>query len=303
MASYEFITVDVFTEKRFGGNPLAVFPQAQGISDEQMQAIAKEFNLSETTFVLPPADPAHTARVRIFSPEGEMPFAGHPNIGTAYVLGNRLAGAGRLLAFEEIAGVVKVELDRDAGGLATGASITAPRPLEMGQFVPADLIAACAGIDVAAIRTQAHAPIVAGVGMNFIFAELTDRRVLAQASPQSGAFQAAAARLPEIRNLFKVHLYARNPADSRRIATRMFAPLQGIPEDPATGSANAALSALQLHLDPAQNSPARFEIEQGAEMGRPSRIIATAWRDTDGAIRATVAGSCVPVMQGTLRLD
>src|SRR5579883_2892231 len=200
MPAYEFLTVDVFTEQRFGGNPLAVFPQASGMSDQQMQAIAKEFNLSETTFVLPPVDPANTARVRIFSPTTELPFAGHPNIGTAYVLGNQVHTTARSLAFEEIAEVVKVELDRDAGGRATGATITAPCRFEIGQSISADVIAACAGLDVDAIRTEAHAPVVGGVGMDFIFAEVTNRRALAQARPNSAAFYDAAARYPEIGN-------------------------------------------------------------------------------------------------------
>src|SRR5262244_2061863 len=111
MKAYAFVTVDVFTDRRFGGNPLAVFPDARGLSDDDMQSLAAEFNLSETTFVLPPADPANSARVRIFNRTSEMPFAGHPNVGTGYVL----AGLGRardgLLRFEEIAGLVEVRAD------------------------------------------------------------------------------------------------------------------------------------------------------------------------------------------------
>src|ERR1700681_2946321 len=114
MPTYEFVTVDVFTDRRFGGNPLAVIPDAMGLSGAQMQAIANEFNLSETTFVLPPKDPAHSAEVRSFTPKFEMPFAGHPNLGTAFVVSRR-GHAGDALVFEERAGLVPLELHRDGG--------------------------------------------------------------------------------------------------------------------------------------------------------------------------------------------
>src|SRR5215472_18453700 len=119
MTAFSFVTVDVFTDRRFGGNPLAVFPDARGMSDADMQSLAAEFNLSETTFVLPPADPANTARVRIFNRRAEMPFAGHPNVGTAWVLRER----GKSLRFEEIAGLVEIEI---VGEVVT---IAAPQPL------------------------------------------------------------------------------------------------------------------------------------------------------------------------------
>src|SRR5260221_11224051 len=116
----EFTTVDVFTDRKFGGNPLAVVSDARGLSTEQMQAIAAEFNLAETTFVLPPKDPAHTAHVRIFTPKAELPFAGHPNVGTAFVLA-RMGRGGDRLVFEEIAGLVRLDVTREGGtGVATG---------------------------------------------------------------------------------------------------------------------------------------------------------------------------------------
>src|SRR5436190_19568983 len=134
MPAYSFVTVAVSTDRRFGGNPLAVFPDARGMSSSDMQALAAEFNLSETTFVLPPADPANTARVRIFNRKAEMPFAGHPNVGTGWVL----AGLGRdrdgLLRFEEIAGLVEVRVE--SAGVIT---IAAPQPLSLGTEMPADL--------------------------------------------------------------------------------------------------------------------------------------------------------------------
>src|ERR1700693_121241 len=131
MPSYEFVTVDVFTDRRFGGNPLAVFPDARGLSDEQMQALAAEFNLSETTFVLPPDNPQNHARVRIFTTRAELPFAGHPNVGTGYVLARPTENPPHHLVFEEIAGLVRVHLLRDANGSIGGARISAPRALSI----------------------------------------------------------------------------------------------------------------------------------------------------------------------------
>src|SRR4051794_21778203 len=144
MAAYSFVTVDVFTDRRFGGNPLAVFPDARGLSDAEMQSLAAEFNLSETTFVLPPADPANTARVRIFNRKAEMPFAGHPNVGTGWVmagLGRAKGGTtGGTMRFEEIAGLVEVEAK------AGQVTIAAPQPLSLGPHMPIDLLAGCVGI-------------------------------------------------------------------------------------------------------------------------------------------------------------
>src|SRR5208337_5685009 len=132
MPAYEFVTVDVFTEHRFGGNPLAVFPDARGLSDAQMQALASEFNLSETTFVLPPDNPQHHARVRIFTPKLELPFAGHPNVGTGFVLARREANPPEHLVFEELAGLVRVHIQRGPDNAITGARIAAPRALSIG---------------------------------------------------------------------------------------------------------------------------------------------------------------------------
>ena len=123
MPAYEFVTVDVFTDRRFGGNPLAVFPDARGLTAEQMQALAAEFNLSETTFVLPPENPQNHARVRIFTTRTELPFAGHPNVGTGYVLARRMDKPPEHLVFEELAGLVRVHLLRDADGSIGGARI------------------------------------------------------------------------------------------------------------------------------------------------------------------------------------
>ena len=295
MPTQAFVTVDVFTDRRFGGNPLAVFTDASGLSDAEMQALAAEFNYSETTFVLSPDDPAHTARVRIFTPRHELPFAGHPNVGTGFVLA-RAGRAGQLpfgktaghmgdLVFEEIAGLVGVTIDRDPRGLVTGATIAAPRSLTLEPGLPAAQVAACAGLDPADILVGAHPPIFASVGIPFLIAE-TDPGALIRAAPDLAAFR-------DLDPTLSLHLYAR--AGAGRLRARMFAPLSGIVEDPATGSANAALAALLLSLT--DRTDASFEITQGVEMGRPSLLHAAARRTPEG-IRATIGGSCVPVLRG-----
>src|ERR1700759_2162743 len=134
MPIFSFVTVDVFTDRRFGGNPLAVFPDARGMSDADMQSLAAEFNLSETTFVLPPADKTNTARVRIFNRRAEMPFAGHPNVGTGWVLAQQGRATDGKLRFEEIAGLVEIEVGE-------AITIAAPQPLSLGPGMPVELVA------------------------------------------------------------------------------------------------------------------------------------------------------------------
>jgi len=302
MPAYEFVTVDVFTEHRFGGNPLAVFPDARGLSDAQMQALAAEFNLSETTFVLPPDNPQHHARVRIFTPRMELPFAGHPNVGTGYVLARREANPPEHLVFEEQAGLVRVHIQRDAANQITGARISAPHSLSIDIAVPDAVVAACIGLSEDDILTTAHTPLVASVGTPFVIAELASIDALSRASPDLAAFRAAVERVPEIGARFALHLYVRLDGDATRLRTRMFAPLAGVLEDPATGSANAALAALLTSLAPGENVDLTYDIEQGIEMGRPSRIVATARKTAEGPVSATVAGSCVPVLRGTVEL-
>lgn len=291
MTDYAFETVDVFTTRRFGGNPLAVLTDARGLDTAAMQRIAREFNLSETTFVLPPADPAYTAQVRIFTPMHELPFAGHPNVGTALVLAAHAAVRPERMVFEEAAGLVPIAFDWS--GEAPRATLDAPQPLTVSGTIPPEVIARCVGLQAADVLTTAHAPTVAGVGTLFVIAEVA-AEALARAVPDAGAIQDAAARYPAGPLGFPVHLHARTPGGRR---TRMFAPLSGIVEDPATGSANVALAALLLSLEAAPELS--IEIEQGVEMGRPSLLYAGARRVADG-IRAWVGGCAVPVTRGTI---
>ncbi|MEM9056942.1 MAG: PhzF family phenazine biosynthesis protein, partial [Pseudomonadota bacterium] len=192
---YRFLTCDVFTDSRFGGNPLAVLPEAHGLTGAQMQAIAREFNYSETAFVLPP-ERGHTRRVRIFTPTREVPFAGHPNIGTAFCLASEGAfgelTAPTTVTFEELAGLVEIVIEPDAGG-ALHAELAAPEALSLGKAVPPELIAESVSLDVAQLETAGHEPCVASVGLPFVFAELVDRAALEQARANSAGLKRIAA--------------------------------------------------------------------------------------------------------------
>lgn len=290
MKDYEFHTVDVFTTKRFGGNPLAVFPHAFGLSTEMMQAISAEMNYSETTFVLPPDDPANTAKVRIFNRTSEMPFAGHPNVGTAVVLAKLGLTNKPELRFEEISGLVNVRLlGEDA------AEIDAPQPLQKFEEFAVNDIAACLSLDSSEIDISSHKPLRASVGVDFVFVEVKPGS-LAMAVPDRAAYQRLAGRNPKLGGRLSILVYF---LEGKSITARMFAPLSGTWEDPATGSANATLAALRLSIR--RDPKLKFESVQGVEMGRRSELALCAWRAADG-IRASVGGQCVPVFSGKISL-
>jgi trans-2,3-dihydro-3-hydroxyanthranilate isomerase len=295
MPAFPFVTLDVFTDRRFGGNPLAVFTDARGLSDAQMQSLAAEMNLSETTFVLPPEDPVHTARVRIFNRTAEMPFAGHPSVGTGFILAGMGRDDGGALTLEVPAGLVQVEITRDAVGAPVGGVIAAPRPLALGPELPTEVAAACASLEAADIVVSNHRPVAASVGVNFFFAEV-EGEALGRASPELAAFRKAAAAQRLVGDRLSLHLYAR---DGNNIRARMFAPLSGTWEDPATGSANATLAALLVSLSGAEVGT--FTVSQGVEMGRPSLLHASAWQSSDG-VRARVGGGCALMFRGTVEL-
>jgi trans-2,3-dihydro-3-hydroxyanthranilate isomerase len=305
MPQYQFVTVNVFTGERFGGNPLAVLPDARGLTDAQMQAIARDFNLSETTFVLPPDNPQNHAKVRIFTPAQEMPFAGHPNVGTGFVLARAMDNPPEHLTFEEIAGLVRVHILRGPDKQITGARISAPRALSIGDAVSTETVAACASLTQADFLTNAHDPLVASVGTEFMIAEVASLEALSRATPDIAAFRAAAATGPSRpggQPRVALLLYVRRDGDATRLRARMFAPLGGVLEDPATGSACAALAALLTSIAPGENVDLHYEIEQGVEMGRPSLLIASGRKTAEGPVEATVAGSCVPTAHGTLEV-
>ena len=303
MPEFAYEVVDVFTTTRFGGNPLAVILDARDLEDTLMQPIAAEFGFSETTFVLPPADSQNTARVRIFTPTSEVPFAGHPNVGTAFVLARRGAVFGRpvgeQMRFEELAGLVEVKVLRDGDAVA-GAAITAPRALEVGQPVAVDLVAACAGLSPQDIAVTAHPPRIVSVGLPFVVAELASRAALARARPNVASFAEADAAVPSKAGGFALFVYVPTPGAAQQFSARMFAPLDNVPEDPATGSASAALAAYRVALMPEADADIALGIEQGVDMGRPSQIRLQV-RKAGGVVQqVVVGGDCVPVMRGTL---
>jgi trans-2,3-dihydro-3-hydroxyanthranilate isomerase len=298
----QFQTVDVFTADQFSGNPLAVVLDAEGLSTRQMQAIAAEFNLAETTFVLPPKDSAHTAEVRIFTPRGEMPFAGHPNVGTAFVLARAGTSYSRTIAgdrvlFEEKAGLVAISLLKD-GATVVGARLASPQLLTVGAEIAAELIASACGVAVNDIETRNHPPCIASCGAAFILAELKTRAALAAANPRADVFGQEIAKHPAT----SVLLYTQVDEHDIDIRARMFAPQHGIPEDPATGSANVALTGLLAKLRPEPDLQLSKTIAQGVEMGRPSMLYAQAEK-RGGVVTATfIGGRCVPVMRGSIDL-
>ncbi|HYM48225.1 MAG TPA: PhzF family phenazine biosynthesis protein [Burkholderiaceae bacterium] len=293
MSLYAFETVDVFTERHFAGNPLAVFHDATGLSASQMQSLAAELNLSETTFVLPPENSAHSARVRIFHRTAEMPFAGHPMVGTGYLLARKGLDRNGVLLFEVPAGVVRVEIERSASGEVLGAFISAPQPLSLGETLPIETIAACAGLHAEPVLVTHHQPILASMGTAYVIAEVTDE-ALRRAAPNISEFRRETDARPDLDGRLSLFLYVKETPFKLR--ARMFAPLAGTYEDPATGSASVCLGGLLLSLS--GESRRSFVINQGVEMGRPSSLNVVAALEHDG-IRATVGGRCVPVLRGT----
>ncbi|ARQ11604.1 phenazine biosynthesis PhzC/PhzF-like protein [Rhizobium etli] len=306
MNTLSYVTVDVFTSTRFEGNPLAVISDAQGLSDAAMQKIATEFNYSEVTFVLPPEDPRNSARVRIFTPTMEIPFAGHPNVGTAYVLGQRTEIFGKpvgdRLRFEEQAGIVEVSLQR-SGGRVTATAIRAPQPLTVGDAIAAETIARCVSLDPGAVAVATHAPVFASVGLNFAVAELNGIETLAAVRPNLAGFQQAAGTQTTRGHDFSLFLYVRSSDDPWKIRARMFAPLDNVPEDPATGSASAALAAYLVTLAPETDMNVRVSIEQGVEMGRRSIIALDVAKSGGTVTDVVISGSCVAVMRGEIILQ
>jgi trans-2,3-dihydro-3-hydroxyanthranilate isomerase len=297
---YRYFTCDVFTDARFGGNQLAVLPEAEGLSDAQMQQIAREFNFSETTFVLP-AQQGHARRVRIFTPPREVPFAGHPNIGTAFVLA-RMGVFGALdapisVTFEEEAGLVPLAIHRREGE-RIWCELTAPQSLTLGQTVAPQSVAAAVSLGAHDILMTSHTPLMASVGLPFLIAELRDRDALERARPDASGLDGLIAEgiaQPDI------HLYVRT-ADGFDIRARMFSPLDGIPEDPATGSANCALVGLLSQLDEAADGAFSWRIAQGVEMGRPSVLEARTEKRDGTVVNVWIGGESVMVCEGLLEV-
>jgi trans-2,3-dihydro-3-hydroxyanthranilate isomerase len=293
---YDFVIADVFTEAPFGGNQLAVLPDARGLSDRAMQALAREFNFSESTFVLPAEKPGHTAKVRIFTPHHELPFAGHPTVGTAAVLAHLgtvdLTGGSATVLFEEGVGTVGVEVRRDSRGL-TFSRLTLEAEPEMPAAVPdRGALAAALSLPEEALLEAWYG----SVGVPFCFARLADAEAVDGTRPDRAAW---AARLVGDWNA-AVFLFAGQPVDGARLYARMYAPGLGIEEDPATGAASATLAGTLAARSPMRDGTFRTDIDQGVAMGRPSVLSASAEKRAGKVVSVSVGGATVVVGQGTI---
>ena len=294
---YKYYICDVFTKKRFGGNPLAVFPEAEGLTDNQMQQIAREFNFSESSFVFPP-EYGNTRKVRIFTPALEVPFAGHPNIGTAFVL----ASSGMIgdlhesteIIFEEIAGLVPIFLRKFDDG-SIWCELQAPEKLSIGDKVSVEDLASAISLKSGDIITDTHPPQHTSVGLPFVITELKDRQALKKASVNIEGFKKLASKY----NTRFTHIYIRSN-DEFDLRTRMFGPFDGMMEDPATGSANCALGGLLTHYNDSDAGEFEWNIAQGVEMGRPSYLKAHTQKKSGEVTATFIGGNSVMVSEGII---
>jgi trans-2,3-dihydro-3-hydroxyanthranilate isomerase len=293
-----FVTLDVFTDKRFAGNPLAVVLEPDGLDTAAMQGIAREFNLSETVFVQPPENASHRAKLRIFTPASELPFAGHPTVGTAVLLG-RLDGGGqpREFVLELGIGPVRCQVtpkDADAGR----AVFDLPKlPQDIGAPADDAAIAAALGVDVADIGFDGIRPARWSAGAPYSLVPLRDLAAVGRCSVNPVAWKKAFG--------FDVHaaayVFCRETAQpGHAFHTRMFAPSAGISEDPATGSAAAAIAGYIAKFDKFSDGSHALMIEQGFEMGRPSLIELTLKMSGGKLTGASIGGGAVVVSEGTI---
>ena len=297
----EFHTLDVFTETPFAGNPLAVVLGADPLSVAEMQTIAREFNLSETIFVQAPQDPTHTARVRIFFPTAEIPFAGHPTIGCAIHLAcaRHTGDFETLITLEEEAGLVPVTVARQGNHIE--AEFTAPvLPFAVKTELPLALIAASLGLLPAQIGFSTHRPASHQGGPRFLYIPVDSLDTLAKAKPHEPHWSA----LMDLAGVDSAYLYTPGqhaPSQSCDFQARMFAPTAGTYEDPATGSASAILAAQLWHSGVITPGTTKLSLRQGVEMGRPSSIGLSIDATAEGLTAVRIKGSAVPISSGHIR--
>jgi len=303
VTALRFHTLDVFTDRRFGGNPLAVVFGGQELPEATMQLVAREFSLSETVFVLRPTEPGATHRVRIFTPARELPFAGHPTIGTAILLAQlgeaRPAADGESqVVLQEGVGPVPVTIRSD-GGRPVFAQLTSARLPEVGPPPPAvaDLAGVLSLAPADILEGERDRPEAVSCGVPYLMLPVRDRAALAGAAVVVDRWRAT------LRDYWApdIYVFCRDPElPGSAIRARMFAPELGIVEDPATGSAAVALAGYLLNRDPVRSGTVRWTVEQGFELGRPSLLYLEA-DVADGAVRAVrLGGTAVPVSEGTL---
>jgi trans-2,3-dihydro-3-hydroxyanthranilate isomerase len=295
-------TLDVFTDTRFAGNPLAVVLGADGLDGKSMQAIAREFNLPETVFVLEPQNRAHTARVRIFTPGRELPFAGHPTVGTAVLLGELRTPLGdgpgdALVVLEQAIGIVRVGVRRHRGA-ASFAEFDAPKlPEDQGTPPPADRLAAALGLIPAEVGFENHRPTRYSAGNPFLFVPVASLEAMAKAHVSAVHWDDAT------QGDIGVFLYCRQTLHTTSaFHARMFAPHSGIAEDPATGSAAAAFAGVVHRFDELPDGAHRRVIEQGYEMGRPSLMELSMDVDRGRLQVVRIGGHAVRVTEGAIEV-
>jgi trans-2,3-dihydro-3-hydroxyanthranilate isomerase len=301
--AHRFRILDVFAERTYAGNQLAVIEDAGDLTDEEMAAVAAEMDYSETTFLESTTPHEGSWPTRIFTPEGEIPFAGHPTLGTAWTVREHLAeGTPETVTLDLPVGEVPVRWEDGDEGKRTAGSTDDPdpvptmtqRPPTFGEELPHEDLAAALSLSVDDLDTAFPVQVVS-TGLPTIVVPLRDRAALERATIDRAAYD----RVVEGREAKNVLAFCADPREDRNdLADRVFAPAHGVPEDPATGSSNGCLAAYLLDrefFDP----PVEVAVEQGYEMGRPSRLSLSARRE-DGEIRIEVGGRVVPVAEGTL---
>ncbi len=300
---YRYLTADVFTDRRFGGNQLAVFPDARGLSDEQMQLVAREFNFSETVFVLPAQDPAHTRRLRIFTPGKELPFAGHPTVGTAFVLAAigeiPLVGDSAEVVFEEGVGPVRVSIRGEAGRPVFSQLSAARMPEYDSEPPPADRLAAALNLDPADILSGEYEPQAVSCGIPFLFVPLRNIDAVRRARVNGNAWRDAISAYWAT----EVFIFSfETELSGSAVHARMFAPDLGVAEDPATGSAAASLAGYLGVRSDLRDGTLKWRVEQGFEMGRPSILEVEADKRDGNIVAIRVGGASVMVCEGTMEI-
>jgi len=291
----DYLLLDVFTRQRLHGNPLAVVMRADGLLDDQMQHIASEFNLSETVFVTRPKADRHSAAVRIFTPTGELPFAGHPTVGAAVVLG--LETRSSAIRLEEQIGVITCVIERLDKRTGHARFALPQLPLVAGNSPDKKTLALALGLEPEEIGCGPFQPSVYSAGVIYYLVPVRNAAVLKRLRPERRGWTEM---LPLGRS--SVYVYTETPdEDGNDFAARMFSPGLPLGEDPATGSAAAALiGELALQVGPGQTE---YVIRQGAEMGRPSQIAVQIRKDGDTLTHGGIGGPAVILGQGSLDLD
>ncbi|MEQ8510013.1 MAG: PhzF family phenazine biosynthesis protein [Rhodospirillaceae bacterium] len=296
-----FVTLDVFTDRVFGGNPLAVVLDGQLLSDAQMQSVAREFNLSETTFVLPPTDGRSTHRVRIFTPMTELKFAGHPTLGTAVALALRDEATQDQYhyTFEEGIGVVPVSVFRSGSDILSAKLSVAQLPIQLEQHISQSAWAEILSLDIGTFDQEKDTAELWSCGTPFSFVQLNSLADLDRASVNMSAWQ----HYLSDRQTSGVFVFTTETKEQGiDVRARMFAPAHGIPEDPATGSAVAALAGWLVDHEPAADGEKTWTIAQGVEMGRSSLLRLEADIKGGGITGVRVGGCAVPVSRGVIKV-